>query len=65
MMPEYYTNPERFSWFLVETDQGTKRTYAKTENEAREKMEANNLKVVWITKITTEKQLPHLKNRSI
>jgi len=45
MLPEYYTHPKRFSWFMLKTNHGEKRTFAKTAMNARKKLEKHGLKV--------------------
>jgi len=44
-LPEYYTNPERYRWFILETNRGPKRTFAKTKAEAIAKAEKKGLTV--------------------
>ena len=34
MQPEKYLYPERFKWYLVKTDKGFKRTFAKSKEQA-------------------------------
>jgi len=44
-LPEYYRHPERYKWFILHTDQGNKRTFAKTKAEAIAKAEKKGLMV--------------------
>jgi len=34
MQPEKYLHPERFQWYLIKTDKGFKRTFAKSQEQA-------------------------------
>ena len=47
-LPEYYRHPERYKWFVLETDRGPKRTFAKTKKEAITKAEKKGLTVIKI-----------------
>lgn len=49
MLPEYYTHPEKYRWYLADTDQGTKRTFAKTKKVAISKIEKKGFKVIKIS----------------
>ena len=44
-LPEYYRHPERYKWFILHTDQGTKRTFAKNKKEAIAKAEKKGFKI--------------------
>ena len=46
MLPEYYTHPERFNSYVLETDKGQKITHAKTRKEAIKKVRDKGLKVL-------------------
>ena len=44
-LPEYYRHPERYKWFLLHTNRGPKRTFAKTKKEAIAKAKKKGLTV--------------------
>jgi len=50
MLPEFYTHPERFSWYFVQTNEGRKRTIGKTVSDVRKKIKNHGLKIISIKK---------------